>query len=64
MIWPQAVTLRFRVIDPTPNSVVWMHSLVFIDSLLNCVHNTTGLWGLALREVLQDKAEVSQAVFE
>lgn len=32
--------------------------------LASCGHNTTVLWVLALRKVLKDKAEVSQAVFE
>lgn len=30
----------------------------------DCCHDTTVPWGLTLREVLQDQAEVSQAVFE
>lgn len=32
--------------------------------ITSCGHNPTVLWVLALREVLKDKAKVSQAVFE
>lgn len=78
--WPDDMALNcdflrrsFIVQNPTPTPAVWMHSLIslhlrvcekYIWLSASCGYNTTVLRGLALREVLKDEAEVSQALFE